>query len=228
MIADAAGGESSIKKVALNELCDLYWLPVYVFIRRRSFDRQQSEDLTQEFFVNLIGNQKLVESADRELGRFRTFLLAALKNQLANHVRDACAIKRGGDIKNLSVDWQNAEQSYQAEPCDGWTAEALFHRRWALTTLETVLSEIERAYRDAGRADWFQLLKPYLTTQAKPDYQSLATQLNTTPAAARVAVHRLRKHYREALVQQIRNTVGDDESVSDEKTVLLNALTGIE
>lgn len=210
----------------MQDLCCIYWPPVYAFIRRSGFDPHAAEDLTQDFFSDLIQRDKLLSSADQNAGRFRTYLLAAVKHSLANFRRHGAAKKRGGDVRTLAVDWNDAERRYAAEPVDGWTPEAIFHRRWAMTLLQRVLEQLHGGFADAGREQWFQAMSPFLTGDSKPQYQELAVQLGTTPAAIRVAVHRLRKQYRDALAAEIAGTLGDPDAIHEERITLLNALSG--
>jgi RNA polymerase sigma-70 factor (ECF subfamily) len=226
LVVRAASAEGSGQQAALADLCRAYWYPVYVFIRRRGFDAGESEDLTQDFFSELLDKRGLLETADPTRGRFRTYLLAGVKHHLSKHRRRQAAEQRGGKVHTLSVDWMGAEQRYATEPVDGWTADAIFHRRWALTLLEQVLARLSEHYAAHGRGEWFERLRPYLTTDDQPAYADLAETLGTTPSAVRVAVHRLRKHYREALEAEIRSTVGESDSTEDERAELWRALGG--
>lgn len=226
IIADAANGSGPDQRDALEELCRSYWQPVYVFVRRSGFSAPEAEDLTQDFFADLVQRGPLIESADRTQGKFRTYLLAAVKNRIANHHRDAAAIKRGGDVQFFSIDAAAAERRYDAEPASGWTAEALFHRRWALTLLDRVLQRLADSYERSGRKEWFESLRPFLTTGEKPAHDELAKRLETTASAVRVSIHRLRKQYRDALAAEIATTLGEDQSVADERGELLRSLTG--
>ena len=226
MVARAAGEVGSECTAALEELCQDYWVPVYTFLRRRGLDAAEAEDVTQEFFTELLTNRRRLAAADPAEGRFRTYLLAGVKHRLANHHRRATAVRRGGDATPLSFDWTEAEQKYLAEPTNGWTAEAVFNRRWALTLLDRVLTNLGDYYRDQGRGSWFESLRRFLTTDEKPSYEELAEQLETTPSAVRVAVHRLRKHYRNTLVAEIRATIGGSDDADDERSELLRALAG--
>ncbi len=225
MIAHAAEDSSPDQRAALEELCWAYWQPVYAFIRRSGLDPHQAEDLTQDFFADLVDRGPLIETADPAQGRFRTYLLAAVKNRMANFRRDAAVIKRGGNVQTFSMDAATAEQRYAAEPVDGWTPEALFNRRWALTLLENVLDQLQRQYARADRDDWFRAMHPFLTTDDRPPYDELARQLGTTNAATRVAVHRLRKQYRDALAAAIAATLGEGETVAEERMELLQSLS---
>ena len=211
---------------ALAALCESYWQPLYAFIRRSGHAAQDAEDLTQGFFSVVLEKGYLAQ-ADRDRGRFRTFLLAAVKNFLAKQRDREQAIKRGGGTTTLSLDFRSTEQRYLAEPIERWTAEALFEREWALALLSQVLEEIERTYQQDGKAELFRYLKPTLVggTPAAP-YSDIAKQLSTTTGAVKVAVHRLRKTYRRQLCEAISATVGAADDVESERTVLLNALHG--
>jgi RNA polymerase sigma-70 factor (ECF subfamily) len=226
IIARAANDDPAEKREAMQSLCEIYWPPVYTFVRRRGFDRHEAEELTQDFFAGLIQRDMLLTTANQSNGRFRTYLLAAVKHHLANHRRSKAAQKRGGDVQTLSIDWNDAERRYVAEPIDGWTAEAIFHRQWALTLLARVLDQLREGYAESGREPWFQAMSPFLTGEAKPNYDQLSQQLQTTPAAARVAVHRLRKQYRTALAAEISGTISDTDAVNEERVTLLKALSG--
>lgn len=226
MIADAGGENSTIRRAAIDELCQSYWPPIYAFLRRRGLSPGEAEDVTQDFFAELLDNDRLITTADPSKGKFRTYVIASLKNRLFNQQRYDRAKKRGGDVTAISVDWSEAEAKYLAEPVDHWTAEALFHRRWAITLLEGVLDRLAQTYAQQGRADWFEILRPFLTTSENPPYEVIADQLQTTSAAARVAVCRLRKHYREQLIQEIGSTLGEGEDVASEQAELLKALQG--
>ncbi|MCG8652541.1 MAG: ECF-type sigma factor, partial [Pirellulales bacterium] len=146
VIAHAGEGASPAQQAALEDLCQAYWQPVYAFVRRSGFGRHQAEDLTQDFFAELVDQRRLLRAADHQRGRFRTFLLAAVKNHMANHRRQAATLKRGGGVELFSIDTDDAERRYSVEPKEGWTPEALFNRRWALTLLENVLDQLAQHY----------------------------------------------------------------------------------
>ncbi|MEM9587231.1 MAG: sigma-70 family RNA polymerase sigma factor [Planctomycetota bacterium] len=221
-----ATGDRSDRGDALEALCQGYWYPVYAFVRRRGLDRESAEDFTQDFFAALIDGGRLLQSANPSKGRFRTYLLAAVKHRLANWKRDRTTQKRGGHVQTFSVDWADAEQKYAAEPTDGWTPETVFHRRWAMTVLARVLDELKQHYADRGRTDWFEAMRPMLVTAETPDYASLAERLDASESAVRVALHRLRKHYADALRVEIGATLDDDQDADAERIELLRALTG--
>ena len=227
VIAQAAAPLQPQQQMALQELCAAYWMPVYAFIRRSGMEAHQAEDSTQDFFLDLVNNRRLLETADQAHGRFRSYLLAAVKHHLAHWRRGQRAQKRGGGRHLLPLDFADAERCYAAEPSDGWTAEALFHRRWALTLLDRVLQQLAERHAAAGRGAWFEALQPYLTAGDDcPPQDDVAQRLGTTPAAVRVAIHRLRRQYRDALTAEIAATLGDETAVIDERTELFRALSG--
>jgi DNA-directed RNA polymerase specialized sigma24 family protein len=211
---------------ALEQLCHSYWYPIYSFVRRSGSDRDSAEDLTQGFFTRLLEKDFLAE-ADPARGRFRTFLLAALKHYLSSQREHAEAIKRGGQVRHWSLNFDDAESRYIVEPTDGWTAEAIFIRSWAITLLRDVLTALESEYESNGKVELFTALRPYLTGQ--PSEESLvqiADRLSTTPGALKVAAHRLRSTYRDRLVSAVAATVGEDEDVNAERKLLLDAIAG--
>jgi len=226
VVADAGGADSKLRRVAVDELCQNYWPPIYAFLRRRGLSPSEAEDVTQDFFVDLISDDRLITTADPGKGKFRTYVIAAIKNRVANRVRSDRAAKRGGRVEHLSFDRQHAESNYLAEPTDHWTAEAIFNRSWAIAVLQSVLNRLAQNYAEEDREAWFATLRPYLTTTDQPAYAVVAEQLSTTEAAARVSVCRLRKQYREELLQEIRSTLGPHEDVAAEQAELLRALQG--
>lgn len=226
LIARAAEDSGPLQQAALEDLCRSYWRPIYSFIRHSGLGRHQAEDLTQDFFADLVDHGPLIETADPSQGRFRTYLLAAVKHRLANQRREASAARRGGKVQTFSIDWNDAELRYASEPTDGWTAEAIYNRRWALTLLENVLDKLAERYDQADRKEWFDAMRPFLTSDDQPPHHDLAQRLGTTASAIRVAVHRLRKQYRDALAAEINTTLGDGETVADERGELLRSLLG--
>lgn len=224
MVAAAIQDRGSAPE-ALATLCEAYWQPLYAFIRRSGHSPQDAEDLTQGFFSVALEKDYLAQ-ANPEKGRFRTFLLAAVKHFLSKQRDHDQAVKRGGRDRIISYDFQSAEQRYQAEPVEHWTPEAMFEREWALALLAQVLEHLQGAYDRDGKADLFQYLKPTLVggTPAAP-YSEIAEQLDTTTGAVKVAVHRLRKTYRLKLCEAIAATV-DVDDIESERAILLKALHG--
>ncbi len=220
----AAVGHSSVSVDALSELCAAYWLPVYAFIRRKGYSREESEDLSQAFFTRVLEHRTLAE-ARRERGKFRSFLLASVTNFLANEWDRSRALKRGGDCTTLSFDFDTGEETYHREPSHELTPEALFDRKWAMALLDRVLGRQQEEYGRRGHASHFDLLKVFLTgDQDRGSYHHLTAKLNMSDSAVRTAVHRLRRRYAELLREEIAATVADPDEVDGEIRFLLAAL----
>ncbi|HZN66003.1 MAG TPA: sigma-70 family RNA polymerase sigma factor [Tepidisphaeraceae bacterium] len=203
---------------ALSELCALYWYPVYAYVRRRGKNAEDSLDLTQGFFTRLIEKNDLA-AADPARGRFRGWLLASVKNYLANEWDRVTARKRGGGRSILSIDADDAEDRYRREPAHHLTPERIFDRRWALTLLERALSALQSECERDGKAGLFAALKPTLTGDGRDPsnpYRDLAEVLGMTEGSVKVAAHRLRRRYRDLLRLHIAETVGRPEDVDDE------------
>jgi len=204
-------------------LCRLYWYPLYAYLRRRGHAPPEAEDLTQGFFACLLERDALA-AADPQRGRFRSFLLTSLKHFVADQRDRDRAQKRGGGQKIMSLDVRGAEGRYCLEPADNLTAEKLFERRWAQTMLELVLGDLRRQYARDGRQRTFERLKGFLRGKAaRGSYGQVAAELDVTEAAVRVAVHRLRRRYRELLREHIAQTVASPEDVEDEIRHLFSA-----
>jgi RNA polymerase sigma-70 factor (ECF subfamily) len=221
----AAGKRSSPQSsAALATLCENYWYPLYAYVRRRGHEANEAEDFTQAFFARLLEKNDLA-AADPERGRFRSFLLASLKHFLANEWDRARAEKRGGGRAALSIDFGTAEERYRAEPTHDLTPEKIFERRWALVLLENVLARLHDESAQAGKADSFDRLKGFLTgEQSAGTYGQLAAELNMSEGAVKVAVHRLRRRYRELLRAEIEETVADPDEIDQEIRALFSAL----
>jgi len=183
-----------------------------------------AEELTQEFFAQLIEKEHL-KDVDRQRGKFRSFLLAAMKHFLSKQRERARAKKRGGGRIPISLDFRDAENRYKLEPADELTPERVYERRWALTLLDQVLGRLEREFAEAGKRNLFERLKEYLTgkTGLSP-YHSVAEELAMTEGAVKVAVHRLRRRYRELLKEEIAQTVTEPDEIDEELRELFAAV----
>jgi len=224
MVVDARRPPGDKPTAALEDLCRIYWMPLYVAVRRLGHLPEDAQDLTQEFFSRLLEKDWL-HAADREKGRFRTFLMVALKRFLANEWHRGHAAKRGGGIFPVPLDTHLAERLYDGSGAHSLSPEELFDKRWALTLIETALERIEREYRESGRVAEFDTLKPCLTaSRGEIDYRALATLLGLNEGAARVAVHRIRKRYRSLFREEIARTVRDESEVDEEMRALMQAL----
>jgi RNA polymerase sigma factor (sigma-70 family) len=221
----AAGRSDTTRaEAALARLCQTYWYPLYAYVRRRGHDPHDAQDLTQEFFAHLLA-QNWVAQADRERGRFRTFLLAALNHFLANEWDKARAQKRGGAVQLVPLQLDSAETRYGQEPADPLTPEQSFERRWAVALLEEVLSRLRQEHVEAETVELFDTLKPCLVgdRQAQP-YAALGASLGMNEGAVKVAVHRLRQRYRRLLREEIANSVATAEEVNEEMRHLFTVL----
>ncbi len=223
----AAGADSSgVSQRALSQLCGLYWFPVYSYLRRRGEDHATAEDLTQGFFAHML-ERKDFARADPERGRFRSYLLTALRHYAANQRAAASAQKRGGDKLLLSLDLERAQQRYAMEPADERTPESMFHRSWAVLVLQKALEGLGCAQRAVGKGEMFERLRPFLTGSVPPNaYKDAAVDLGSTPGAVKVACHRLRRAYGEQLRALIRETVADPGLVDSELRELMEVLGG--
>lgn len=225
MVVAAGECDSPDGRQALSTLCGRYWSPLYSYVRRSGYSIHDAQDLTQQFFLRVLDKEYLA-AADRQRGRFRSFLLGALKHFLANERKAARAQKRGGGRMPFSLDYTVAEATYQAEPVDQLTPEHLFERSWALLVLDQVLLRLEEEYAARGKTEDFQRLKPLLT--ADPDaqpYRQVADELGTNEAAVKMTVHRLRRRYRELLREEIAQTVVDPADVDEELKQLFEILS---
>jgi RNA polymerase sigma factor (sigma-70 family) len=218
--------DSTRAQSALARLCQTYWYPLYAYVRRRGHSAQDAQDLTQEFFARLL-ECHTIANADPNRGRFRSFLLSAMNHFLAHEWDKLRAQKRGGGYQILSLDLARAEERYDLEPADNSSPDKLFDKHWAGALLEEVLNQLEAEYQQAGKAGLFAALKQTLTgTHESQPYAVLATRLGMNETAVKVAVHRLRKRYRELLRVEIANVVADPEQAEDELRHLFTALAG--
>ena len=222
-----AGGTASPEAaVALDNLCRLYWYPLYAFIRRHGHDVHEAQDLTQAFFCKLIA-QGALAGADREKGRFRSYLLARLKHFLANDWTYHRRQKRGGGQTIFSLDEVQAEGRYETEPrCDD-TPERLYERRWAQTLLDEVMRKLAEECAAAGQATRFEELKHYLAGAPETDsYAEVAGRLGMSASGIKSAVFRLRQRYRDLFRAEIGNTVATTAEIDEEIRYLFVVLRG--
>lgn len=210
---------------ALEKLCRTYWYPLYAFVRRQGQAPSDAQDLTQEFFARLLQKDYL-QAAARDKGRFRTFLLVAMKRFLANEWDKVRAQKRGGGKIHLSLDTEMAEQRYSIEPTEGVNPDKVFERRWALTLLERTMTRLREEFIGAGESQEFERLKSFLTASHHGiSYADIARDLEMNEGAARVAVHRLRKRYREIFRDEIARTVSSPQEIDAEVQYLMSVLS---
>jgi RNA polymerase sigma factor (sigma-70 family) len=222
-VFQAAQSSSPVGAAALENLCRKYWYPLYAYVRREGVPPHDAQDLTQAFFARFLERNYLAQ-VDPARGKFRSFLLASLKHFLANEWDRLRAQKRGGKAQIISLDEQTAEARYLLEPRDETTAEKIFERRWALTILEEVLVRLEAECAAAGKADQFRHLKDHMMAGSTTPQAELAAQLNMSPSAVKVAIHRLRKRYRALLREEIAQTVASPADVDGELRHLFSVI----
>jgi RNA polymerase sigma-70 factor (ECF subfamily) len=220
----AAGRQSSPQAAhALEELCRTYWFPLYAYVRRRGYHKEDAEDLTQAFFARLL-DQNPFAQLDSDRGKFRAFLLASLKHFLANEWDKAQAQKRGGGSAPLSLDWETADTRFQVAATSEPSPDTVFDREWALALLGKVIERLQAECGADGKAKLFEQLKPFLTAvPAEATQREVAGALGMEEGAVRVAVHRLRKRYRQLLRDEIANTLADPAMVQEEMRALFGA-----
>lgn len=224
VVLAAGAGDDTAAREALAALCRSYWYPLYAYARRRGHPPQDAEDLIQSFFVRFL-EHNWVARADQQRGRFRTFLLTALDRFLANEWDKVRAIKRGGHLRQVALEMDDAESRFSREPADPCTPEQQFERQWALTVLDRALAGLREEYAGRGQAATFDALKPTLlgSREAQP-YASLAEALGVAQGSVKVMVSRLRERYRQRLLEEIAHTVASPDEVDSELRHLFRVL----
>jgi len=217
-------GDSSASQ-ALEDLCRVYWFPLYAYVRRRGYVKEDAEDLTQMFFAKLLEHPDFSE-LHRGEGKFRAFLLASLKHFLANEWDKAGALKRGGHLTRLSLDWSSADARFGLADDGAVTPDRAFDREWALALLERVVAAVKEEWVADGKAGRFHEYKCFLTLgKGEVDYAGIAARTGEDEGALRVTAHRLRKRYRHLLREEIKRTLADDAMVDEEMAALLGAFS---
>ena len=222
----AAGRQHSPQAArALEELCRTYWFPLYAYVRRRGYAREDAEDLTQAFFTRLLEKNSFA-SLDAGKGKFRAFLLASVKHFLANARDKAHTLKRGGGSIPLSLDWQTADTQFQVAATGEPGPDQAFDREWAVALLARVIERLQNECAADGKAKLFEQLKLFLTAgNDEPAQGEVAQALGMEAGAVRVAIHRLRKRYRQLLRDEIAHTLTDQAMVDDEMRALFGAFS---
>jgi DNA-directed RNA polymerase specialized sigma24 family protein len=224
VIVAAGSGDSAVARAALATLCETYWYPLYAYVRRRGLSADDARDLTQGFFASLLERRDF-EHLRQERGRFRAFLLASLQHFLANDAARRRTQKRGGTVTVLPLAFDDAEGRYRIEPAESTTPETLFERRWALTVIDAVLSQLRREWEVDGREAEFDELKSCLLgVNPAGGYAAIAARLHTSEGAVKTAVHRLRRRFQAGMREHIAETVSDPGDVDDEIRYLVRAL----
>lgn len=218
-----ASGDTPESKAALSELCEAYYQPVLRFLRREGRSEDDARELTQEFFARVLSRGDL--KADPERGRFRSYVLGAVKHFLADERKAARRAKRGGGEEDLRLDADEGPEHVANKPSGGETEDAWFDRQWALAVMDRGLSGVESEFEKAGKARQFEVLKPWLIGETETLSQAdAAKELNWTETAVKVAVHRLRKRFREIVRTEIAQTVSEGTDVDAELSYLVEVL----
>lgn len=224
MVAAAGKGQSSEAGDAMADLCKAYWYPLYAFLRRSGKGQVEAQDLTQAFFTSLIEKRGL-RAAEPNKGRFRSYILGALRHFLSNEHDRAAALKRGGEFKFHSLDWESAEGKLGPEPQARTSPESAFDRDWALVLVDRAFERTRDDFERAGKATLFAALSTCLTEGEPPKpYSELCADLDLGEGAFRVAVHRARRHFRECLRREIAETLSDPSKLDEELNSLFGAL----
>jgi len=225
LVIAAGGNHSSLERAdALERLCGGYWYPVYAFIRRRGHSPEQSQDLTQQFFLRILDGA-FFERANPEKGRFRSFLLGAVQNVLSDATDRERSQKRGGGVLPLSFDFATGESNYAREPWHTETPERIFQRKWARALLDRVMGSLAGEFPVDGKLDVFNRIKGYLTGDGDLKYAELGAELNLTESGVKSAIRRMRQRYRDLLRAEVISTVADLSEVDDELQFLLRAIS---
>ena len=222
----AAGDATSERShAALAELCQAYWYPLYVFLRRKGVGPDEAKDLTQSFLADLLA-RKQIARADRTLGRFRSFLAASLENFLHNEWRRRSAQKRGGGQVPVPLDTVNAEARFAAEPADADNPSLAYDRQWARALLDQAIRALQQEWEQDGRGALFQEFQAHLWGDATSvPYAELCARFDLTPVNLRVTFHRFRQRYRELLRQAVADTVASEAEIEDELRFLMQVVS---
>jgi len=223
VVLTAGRTDTTRARKALADLCQTYWYPLYAYARRRGHTVQDAEDLTQGFFARML-QQDFLAGLSREKGRFRAFLLASMNHFMADEWDRASARKRDAR-KTIPLDAETAEHRYQTAMVEKDTPERLFERQWAMTLLETAVQRLAREYEQTGRGALFTEIQfAILGERSAVPYTDLAARLGLSPEAVRVAVHRLRRRYRQVLREEIAHTVTGEDDIIEELNYLRRVL----
>jgi len=227
LISAVRSGSAPRVQAALETLCATYWYPLYAYIRRRGHGAEEAADLTQAFFVRVL-EKDFFARADQQRGRLRTFLLTAVQHFLRDDWQKQQRQKRGGGIVPLSIDEAVAEGLYAHEPADGRDAETIYHRRWALTLLDRSMNALREDYAAQGKGEVFEALKSFLTVEDEEQSAAVVGQkLGLEAGAVRVAIFRLRRRYREKLLEEVAASIDaqTEAEVDEEIAALFRALS---
>lgn len=224
VVLAAGGTETPVAREALGTLCEIYWYPVFSFLRRKGHDFEEAQDLTQGFFTRLL-EKRDIRPAGPERGRFRSYLFAAVQHYVSNQHKQERAEKRGGKQVFLPLDFNTAEERYRTEPADHRTPEQAYERRWALALLSRVMNQLREEYVARGHGELFDLVQFTISGSGEElPYHEIAKRLEMSEGMLRVAIHRLKQKYRALLRQAVADIVSSPEEIREEIQFLLSAL----
>ena len=226
VVMKAAQSQAEGAELALAELCQVYWYPLYIFARRRGYSPSDAEDLTQGFFLHLLADRALA-GIDPVKGKFRSFLIACFQNYIADAADWSRRVKRGGGKELVQLDAEDAEERYRREPVEFLTAEKIFDARWAMTVLGETMTRLREEYIAAGKESTFEALESFLdpnSALALPSYEDVAKRLGLSASGVKTIVHRMRKRYRAILREEVGRTVSDPANIDEEIRALCEAL----
>jgi RNA polymerase sigma factor (sigma-70 family) len=227
VVLQAGTAQSTQAGAALEQLCRTYWYPLYLYVRRCGYSPEDAEDLTQEFFAHLFAKNSIA-GADRDKGRFRSFLLGALKHFLLDEKAKAQARKRGGGRVIISWERDYAEERFGQEPLDAQSPDRLFDRRWALTVLDQATRRLRDEYRARHDLPLFEQLKVFVVGDATaPTYTETAQTLGLSESAVKSAIFRLRRRYHELVREEVAQTVTNTDEVALELRHLMDVFSPI-
>jgi RNA polymerase sigma factor (sigma-70 family) len=226
----SAQNQSQSGQAALAELCQIYWYPLYAFARWRGHSPNDSEDLTQGFFLHLLEHRALTH-VDRLKGKFRSFLLASFQNYISVEAHRAQCLKRGGKQRFVTLDSGGAENRYRLEPADNLSPEKIFDARWAMTLLDHAMTQLAGDYRSMEKETVFETLKEFVgigETKPPVSYDDAAKALNVGVGTVKTWIHRLRSRYIEIVREEVARTVSDPAEINNEIHALCDALVAAE
>ena len=216
--------DSEVGREALSALCSKYWYPVYAFIRRRGESPTDAQDLTQGFFEHILSSGFLTR-VDRSRGKFRSFLLGAVKNHLSDEKDRRTTQRRGGGRRDIHMDLLAAEQWLLVEPTAANDSTKAFDRSWATAVINGAMAELESEQESAGKARAFAALKEFLQRTASPgEYEAMAPDLKMTKGAIAASVHRLNERFGQIVRKSVRETIADPQLADEELRFLFSAL----
>lgn len=215
LVLGAQGSDEESRHRALGELCEIYWYPLYAYVRRRGLNPDDAKDATQGFFCELLAKER-VRLFSEEKGKLRAYLLGAIRNYLRDLGKTARAAKRGGGVQPVSLDLTRAEERYAYEPSEFDTPEKLFELRWTLTVLERVFERVREEYERLGKAEVYEAFKGLLAGETEIPFRELGESVGLSEGNARVTLFRMRKLYRRCLEEEIAETIPEGESIEEE------------